>query len=158
MNREFIMDVNRFTSPLEMELGHSGQMRAYLIGIHLLAVVVLLIPMALPWWSRSLLLLACCYSYWIFSRSWFWEPVVRGIAWHGREDWSVGMADGRWIDVSLVGEQLVLSWLVMMQLADQTGKRYTLIVLPDMLARDQFRHLRTRLLGEAAQDFTASGR
>lgn len=151
------MEANRFDAPMETALVFSRQLLAYILCIHLLAASVFIFPLALPAWFRLLLLCACLVSGWWNCRKYLLMPAVTALAWHERADWSIRLADGRWTGVTTGGEQLVLSWLVIIKFVDETGRRYSVMVLPDMMPENAFRHLRVRLLGEAAQDPAGTG-
>lgn len=125
---------------LTLTLQPSRWLRRATAVLHLLAGAAILLA-DLPVWLAGLLLLAVAASLAHARR------LPPSTALRCRADGSLAMRAGDdWQAVDLLPDSLVLAWLVVLRYR-HPGRRWadTLVVLPDGLAADDFRHLRVWL-------------
>jgi len=140
----------QYATPLQFEIGPSRRMAGWLLLLHAAALpVVALLP--LPWPARLALAGAVLLSlawYWRLHVSPHYPQAVRGLRWEADGNCILLLACGEQLTARLAGRAFVLPWLVILYF---NGRPRRLVLLPDMLAAQQFRQLRVRLRMELQQ-------
>jgi hypothetical protein len=141
------MSSNAYDAPLRFEWRPSRWLRIYRDLSHALALCALLLPVALPAWLRAVLILAVIGS-------WGWQSRVatRRRARQLAGSW-VWQADGRWqrqvggrcMDYDLLAPAVVLPWLIVLRLRTESRRPCYILLFPDAVQADVWRHLQVRL-------------
>jgi toxin CptA len=151
------MSSSRFATPLTLKPKPSRILLGMLLLMHG-GALLLLFPLALPVLAKSALATVLGLSLWHNWR----QQLGRGradrihrVVWKGDGDWLLITAAGEELAVDLHPSTYVHPWLVVLnfRLADRRRLR-SLVLLPDTLDADSFRHLRLRLglIGDPAAD------
>lgn len=67
------------------------------------------------------------------------------LTWDSANHWFVSRRDGVAQQVTLLGDSLVLPWLVVLNFKTQTRRRFSVVLLADCVPPERFRQLRVRL-------------
>lgn len=140
----------QYATPLQFDIGPSRSMLAWLLSLHvtaLLVVALLPVPMA------AAVTLAVAV---LFSMAWHWRlrvsqrypHAVSGLCWKADGDCILKLASGEQLTTRLAAHAFVMPWLVILYFQDRPRH---LVLLPDMLATQVFRQLRVRLRMELQQ-------
>ncbi len=150
----------KYATPLHLELGRSRLLWLYLTLLHG-AILVTLPFVQLPGSFVLLLTLVLVLSYLRYRRL-YWLAAnpdsIRSLVWGSAERMQLTLGSGQGAGASLLPHGFVLSWLVILHLRLDTGRKRYLVVLPDMLDADGFRRLRVRLLLDMKQIVDWRGR
>jgi hypothetical protein len=150
----------KYATPLHLELGRSRLLWLYLTLLHG-ALLVTLPFVQLPGSFVLLLTLVLVLSYLRYRRL-YWltanRDSIRSLVWGSAERMQLTLESGQGAGASLLPHGFVLSWLVILHLRLDTGRKRYLIVLPDMLDAESFRRLRVRLLLDMKQVVDWRGR
>lgn len=145
--------LRKYATPLLLEPGPSGTLRAWLVLCHVVAIILLPF-MSLPWWAGLILMTAVLFSLWRAMRmhiSMVHPNAVCAVEWLEAHVCRLRLASGRDIRARLLPQVFMLPWLVIMHFRSDGGRVHHLVLLPDMLEREVFRRLRVRLMIELNQ-------
>lgn len=144
------MSYNKFATLPALTLKPSKYLKAYLPGIHLLPLVLLLQPVALGLMLRVIMLALLIVSFY-----YYWFNYLPG---HNALKTLRLRSDGIWVLeyekysklASLKTNSFISGWLLILRF--KTGNRKVLhqLILPDMLDRNNYRRLRLVLLMNVA--------
>lgn len=143
-------------APLQLTIRPSVTLAAFLLFGHSLALAaLLLLPLAshLFWGMATALLLS-----WIFHCWRLWRPSVQGLRTEAGPGLCLQGRDGDWQEATVMGQSVVLSWLIVLRLR-VAGRRLALsLVLPvDALGVEPHRLLRRWLLWASQSPAAKSG-
>ncbi|MGD8617757.1 MAG: hypothetical protein PVH54_01065 [Gammaproteobacteria bacterium] len=141
----------QYATPLQLEIGPSRRMLAWLLLTHGAALLML------PLLPIPLLLRLALGGMVLFSLAWYWRRLisrrhpqaVRGLRWEAGRDCVLQVASGEQLQTLLAPRAFVMPWLVILYF---TGRPRQLLLLPDMLTPESFRRLRVRLRLELQQN------
>ena len=135
---------NGFDTPLDLTLNGSRLWLRLELAVQLLAVTALLLPSALPWLIRGVLLMSVLFAsgltVWRYRREraqpvkWRW---LSGSCWMQYQSHNT-------IVWNLERGALVTSWFVLFRIRNATAMR-TMILFRDQCSVTEFRRLRVRL-------------
>lgn len=142
------MSLSKYATPLALNRHPSKRFAIYLIAAHSLALVVLCLPMALPWYGRLILGFAVLFSlvYTLMGVAWLRFPSsVVSLHWDHNDVWTLTNATGITVQARLLADTLVTSKLVILRFACDDGRRRVVPLLWDGVNGDSLRRLRVRL-------------
>ena len=144
-----------FLRPIRLTIGRSRRLLWALAFIHCGAAGAALF-VALPWWLRVSLLAVVLWSGWrAHSRHLRGDGVaVRELLLRGDGVFEVTTATGI-EEASLISADLVEPWLTVLVLRRVSGRKVSVVLLPDNVEADAFRRLRVRLRMPAKADSAA---
>jgi len=141
----------QYATPLQLEIGPSRRMLAWLVLTHgaaLLMLPLLPIPLVLRLALGGMVLLSLAwYRHRLISR--LHPQAVCGLRWEAGRDCVLQLASGEQLQTLLAPRAFVMPWLVILYF---TGRPRQLLLLPDMLTPESFRRLRVRLRLELQQN------
>ena len=137
----------KFATPLNLEIAPSRIMGAWLMLTH---TVPLLVWPLLPFAAWLLAPLATITG---FSLWWHWrryavrvhKDAIRQLHWGAGQECRLLLVSGHQAAATLLPQAVVLRWLVILHFRGPGRQLRHLVILPDMLSSDLFRHLRVRL-------------
>lgn len=141
------MSSPQFAAPLVLEPGPSRRLAA---GLALVGGATLVLVAYLPLhggWRVALALVVAIsgwYSIVVHALRHGSEAIVQ-LTWDGDNHWFVRRRAGHVQQVTLLGDSLVLSWLVVLNFKPERGRRFSVVLFGDSLPPDRFRQLRMRL-------------
>ncbi len=138
------MSQKKYRQPLDLKPGFSRRLFIILLLVHLLAVSALFLPLTLPWYWRSPVLLAIFFSAW-FSLYKSHFNRIKNACWRMGGDFELERVNGKKLRARLLAGSLVTEWLIILHLASRTGRKYTWLLLPDMIDSETYRRLSVRL-------------
>jgi hypothetical protein len=138
------MSPNAFAARLALEPGRSRILLVYVLGLHGLALLVLVLPLALPLVPRLTLMVLLL---WQLGRALqrLRRPALKELIWQGDGHWQLFFRDGTERVITSPPQGFVWPWLVALKFRDDEGAVHRVLLLADMLPADQFRRLRVRL-------------
>jgi len=137
-----------YATPLLLEPSSSRTLRAWLVVIHVVAIVLLPF-LALSVEAGLILLLLILFSLWQAIR--LRPDSVTGVRWNEARSCHLSLASGQDIEARLMPQVFMLPWLVIMRFKSNRKRVHHLVLLPDMLEPGVFRRLRVRLMIELNQ-------
>ena len=138
----------KYATPLLLEPGPSHSLRAWLVVIHVVAIL-LLPSLSLPAGAGLILLLLILFSLWHTIRR--HSDSVSAVLWSEARSCRLSLASGQDIEARLMPQVFILPWLVIMRFKSDRKRLHQLVLLPDMLEPEVFRRLRVRLMIELNQ-------
>lgn len=133
--------------PLYLQPVASRQLAVFVVGTHLLAAVVVGFMPALAVWAKSLLLLPI-----VFSLRYYWRLHLSRVAPDAVQEVRFYQVDNALVRTSTAGvlarlddSSFLHPWLCVLNWRTQSGKLYTLILMPDSVPNDVLRQLRVRV-------------
>jgi toxin CptA len=136
--------------PLIVTIGKSRQLRLYLLAIHICAAAAVVLAAIKPLFQMAgvAVLLVSLIYYWRLA------PEVRL---RGDEEGNVQIWRGaKWHAVQLEASSVVLPGCTVLRIGTPNRwRKMNLLVLPDSLTADEFRHLRVWLRWRASKAFSA---
>lgn len=149
------MSLPQYAAPLILEPGPSLRLAWTLALVHgATLLLAFLLPVHGGW--RAALVLLIAVSAWrsiaLHALRWSKSAVVH-ITWDSEDRWRVRRRDGEVLQATLLGDSLVLSYLVVLNFKPTMGRRFSVVLLGDCLPPQRFRQLRVRLrISSAAED------
>lgn len=137
------MSSTPFGEPLDLSIRPSRLIATLLVAMHLMAIVVCA-PLPLPTVYRAALLLAILSAF-------FWNCFIyvqrtpRRLHWSPELGWTIVDRKGKSIEVKLLPEAYLNTWLVVAHFRDERGKRRTVMLAKDSARADGLRRLRVLL-------------
>ena len=138
----------KYATPLLLEPGPSRSLRAWLVVIHVVAII-LLPSLSLPAGAGLILLLLILFSLWHTIRR--HPDSVSAVLWSETRSCRLSLASGQDVEARLMPQVFILPWLVIMRFKSDRKRLHQLVLLPDMLESEVFRRLRVRLMIELNQ-------
>lgn len=138
-----------YATPLELDLIPSRSLQRLLLLVHALAAFsILLLPIAVVWQLSGILLLLLHYHQ---GQK---QPGCH-LVWQQGNQWRL-TSSGQTVDAHLQPGSVLLPWLVLLVLKDESGKIHRICVFPDSIRTHAFRRLRVRLKIERGSLFAPS--
>ena len=142
-----------YATPLSLELKPSRTLFRILTLMHL-GAAGMLFATSLPGWTTACVLVLVLGSYMslVARHALLRVPgSVRWLRWDKGNHWRVCALNGNEYSASLRPDSFVSPWLTVLLLRPESGGRLrNVVLLPDMLDAEAFRHLRVRLRLEQA--------
>jgi hypothetical protein len=135
----------KFVAPLRLELRTSRLFRFYLIGIHNLGLLSVLLPSALPWYARVLIVMLVCGSAAVCWRAYHTVHSNReGFHWIWRDTdrWLQMANDSLW---QMLPAYYLSPYLLVIRLANDAGQKRYLFIFADQLPATVYHQLYLRL-------------
>jgi len=132
-----------FGEPLDLSVRPSRLIATLLVGMHLTAIVLCAgLPVSVEY--RAALLLAILSAF--FWNLWSYaQRTPRRLHWSPELGWTLVDRKGKSIEVKLLPEAYLSSWLVIAYFKDERGKRRTVMLANDSARPDGLRRLRVLL-------------
>ncbi|MBT3027387.1 MAG: hypothetical protein B6D72_05760 [gamma proteobacterium symbiont of Ctena orbiculata] len=125
----------------------SRKLHAWLVAIHLLALLVILLAPMLPWHRAMLLLILTLQSYLSYRQTRKGSGsriLLARIRPDGRS--RITMGDGRKLVARIRQDTLVTPWLILLRFdLDRGWRQPALLLIPGSLSEDEMRQLRVLL-------------
>lgn len=140
----------QYATPLQVDIGPSRSMLAWLLVLHasaLLVVTLLPVPVA-AFIALVVTVLLSLAWHWRLRVSLHYPHAVRNLRWEADGSCILKLASGEQLTTQLAAHAFVMPWLVILYFQDRPRH---LVLLPDMLATQVFRQLRVRLRMELQQ-------
>jgi len=138
------MSQKKYRQPLDLNPHASTRLLILLLVVHLLALSSLVLPLTLPGYWRVIILFAIAISAWsCFYKKNFNK--IKKACWRINGDIDLERANGKRMRATLLADSIVTEWIVILHLASCTGRKYTWLILPDMIDRETYRRLCVRL-------------
>jgi len=140
----------QYATPLQLDIGPSRRMLAWLLLLHataLLVVALLPLPIQLILALAIAVLLSLVW-HWRLRVSLHYPHAVRRLRWEADGDCVLQLTSGEQLTTRLATHAFVMPWLVILYFH---GRPRQLVLLPDMLPTQTFRQLRVRLRLELQQ-------
>ena len=142
--------------PLQIDLQRSRLLTGYLFLL-LVTVLAAIALLDAPLWFRLLLVLpvigtiihALCHHAWRVTGAALVE-----LHWHGDGDWRAHTRAGEDLAMELMSDSYWHARVLVLNFRS-SGRRHSVVLLPDMLERNLFRQLRVRLLLEGVPSIPA---
>jgi len=138
----------KYATPLLLEPGPSCSLRAWLVVIHVVAILLLPV-LSLPAGAGLIILLLILFSLWHAIR--LHPGSVSAVLWSETRSCRLSLASGQDIEARLLPQVFILPWLVIMRFRSDRKRLHQLVLLPDMLEPEIFRRLRVCLMIELNQ-------
>lgn len=122
-------------------------MGVWLVLTHTVPLLVWpLLPFA-AWLLAALAAATGCSLWWHWRRHAVrvHRDAIRQLHWGAGRECRLLLASGQQATATLLPQAIVLRWLVILHFRGPGRQRRHLVILPDMLPGDRFRHLRVRL-------------
>lgn len=142
------MSYNKFETQLVLNLNPSRYLLVYVVTIHLLAVSVCVIGLAIHPVVLIILvvLIICSLAITLKNNpSIIVSGYLKHMIWLNEMDWILIYSSEHKENVQLLPQWFVLSWMTILRVKHNTGKTTSIVLISDMLQVDQFRMLRLRL-------------
>ena len=138
------MSQKKYRQPLDLKPRSSRQLLIILLVVHLLAIFALSLPLKLEWYWRSLILFSIVFS---AGASLYKNPFkrIKAACWRKGGDFELELLNGKRMRAHLRAGSVVSEWGVILHLRNTQGRKYTWLVLPDMIDRESYRRLCVRL-------------
>ena len=138
------MSQKKYRRPLDLRPCPSQHLFFILLAAHLLAISALLLPMTLSWYGRIAILVAIFISaYFNLYHNSFNK--IKHACWKTNGGFDLALKEGKNVYARLSPHSLVTEWLVVLHLMDTANRKYTWLLLSDMLDRETYRRLCVRL-------------
>lgn len=153
------MSSPKYAAPLTLEPGPSAVLAWGLALSHAATLLLALLLPLHPGW-RAALALVIVLSAW---RSIALYALRRGpaaivhLTWDAQDNWILRRRDGVEQRAELLGDSLLLPFLVVLNFKPANGRRLSVAVLGDCLPAERFRQLRARLRISSAPSAGSSG-
>ncbi|MGQ0697791.1 MAG: protein YgfX [Panacagrimonas sp.] len=135
--------------PQAVELVLKPSSRAHHVLFWLHALPLVLLPIAMESSPIMLCVAAGIGLSWVWLRrhpAFGYGPrALLRIACDAEARWSAQSRDGKRLDVELLGDSYVQSWIIVLNFRDANGRRRTRVLLGDETTPEAFRRLRVRL-------------
>ncbi|VAX14445.1 hypothetical protein MNBD_GAMMA24-2284 [hydrothermal vent metagenome] len=138
------MSHKKYRQPLDLKPRGSRHLLLILLVVHLLAVFALFLPTTLPWYGRSIILLAIILSAWSsLYKARF--KTIKSACWKRKGNFDLELLNGKHRQADLLAGSLVTEWLIILHLACADGRKRKWLILPDMIDHETYRRLCVRL-------------
>lgn len=152
------MSSPQYATPLILEPGPSLRLAWALALAHGVTLLwVLFLPLHAGWHIAAALLISA--SAWrsitlhALRRD---NAAVVHLVWDSEERWMLRRRNGQMLQARLLGDSLVLPFLVVLNFKPAHGRRFSVVLLGDSLPPERFRQLRVRLRISSASPQAAS--
>lgn len=138
----------KFVTPLRLEPRASRQLGRFLAVVHVMALGIL------PFTQLPPLVIAAIAPLVVFSYlhshrlhvSHRAPQAIAALHWDSGNHWQLTLGSGTTVSAALVPRVFIQPWLVILHFKPEHARTACLVLLSDMLAPDDFRKLRVRLL------------
>ena len=135
----------KFVAPLWFELRPSRLLRFYLVLIHCLGVIACLLPSALPWYLRLLIIIVVCSSAIVCWRRYHAEH-SNGAAfkwiWRDTDRWHQMVTAENW---RMLPAYYSSPYLIIVRLVNESKQKRYLVIFCDQLPDETYQQLYVRL-------------
>lgn len=141
------MQQHPFDKSLQLKLKSSSAINTIIVAVHLLiASVIVLVTPSIFLVSLLLFVVIISYVYFYYLHvSKVLRKSVLEVYLTASGEWSVLASTGRYENVELLSSSFSSQYLIILNFCTATTKTYTLLIVKDMMGKDEFRHLRVCL-------------
>lgn len=142
------MSNHPFTKPINISLKHTTQKMMILVLPHLLALLVVLTIDIIPLLFKGLISIIIVASFYYYCRLYLFDSSkhsITSIQNDSVENWYLTSANNVKISVSLLPSSFSSNILIILNYVDIKKQKYSVIITPDCLSKNDFRRLRVGL-------------
>jgi hypothetical protein len=142
------MAFNPYKAPQIIEPEGGFQLKAFLLGAHVLVSLFCLFLFPVVWWGRLLLVVMVFASAYYYLRLHVLRDLKRSViraVIDAENKWEIMLADHSVHKVSLHASSFISPFLYVLNFKMANGRFYTLLFFPDAISTDAARRLRVRL-------------
>ena len=139
---------NPYTKPIDISLKKTTQKMLILVFPHLLALLVVLIIDTFPLLLKGLVSIIIVASLYYYCRLYLFytsKKSITSIQNDSVDNWYLTTVNNAKILASLLPSSFCSNFLIILNYIDINKQKYSVIITPDCLSRDDFRRLRVRL-------------